>query len=65
MKKWIAVKTVNALKKVMMGKIVVKKMELQKWIVAKMANAPRKDMMEKTAANMRKIINNNLSNSVI
>ena len=52
---WIAVKTKNA----------VKKMEQQKWIAAKTANAPKKDMMVKTAAKMKKIINNNLSNSVI
>ena len=54
-KKWIVVKMVNALKKVMTVKIVVKKMEQQKWIAAKMANAPKKDMMVKTAAKMRKM----------
>ena len=52
---WIAVKTKNA----------VKKMEQLKWIVAKTANAPKKGMMVKTAAKMKKIININLSNSVI
>ena len=52
---WIAVKTKNA----------VKKMEQQKWIAAKMANAPKKVMTVKTAAKTRKIININLSNSVI
>ena len=65
LKKWIAVKMVNALKKAMMVKIVAKKMEQQKWIAAKMANAPKKGMMVKIAAKMRKIININLSNSLI
>jgi len=60
MKRWIAVKTANAPKKAMMGKIAVKKKEQQRWIAAKMANAPKKGMMAKTAAKMRKIINNNL-----
>jgi hypothetical protein len=64
-KKWIAVKMVNALKKGMMVKIAAKKMQQQKWTVAKMANAPKKGMMVKTAAKMRKIINNNLLKSVI
>ena len=64
LKKWIAVKMVNALKKVMMVKIAVK-MEQLKWIAAKMANAPKKDMMVKTAAKTRKSININLSNSLI
>ena len=45
--------------------IAAKKMEQQKWIAAKMANAPKKGMMAKTAAKMRKIINNNRSNLVI
>ena len=65
MKRWIAVKTANAPKRAMMGKIAVKKKEQQKWIAAKMANAPKKDMMEKTAAKMSKSININLSNNVI
>ena len=56
---------VNALKKAIMVKIVAKKMEQQKWIAAKMANAPKKGMMVKIAAKMRKIININLSNSLI
>ena len=64
-KKWIAVKTVSALKKVMMAKIAAKKMAQQKWIAAKMANAPGKDTTEKTAANMRKNININFLNRVI
>jgi len=63
-KKWNAVKMVNAQKKAMTVKIVAKKMEQQKWIAAKMANAPKKVMMARTAAKMRKIININLSNSL-
>src|SRR5215204_1403560 len=55
------VKMVNALKKVMMVRIVVKKMELQKWIAVRTANALKKGMMVKTAAKMSKIININLS----
>ena len=65
MKKWIAVKMVNALKKVMTVKIAVKKKEQPKWIAAKMANAPKKVMTVKTAAKTRKSINTNLSNNLI
>ena len=64
-KRWIAVKTANAPKRVMMVRTAAKKMALQKWIAAKMANAPRKDTTEKTAANMRKNININFLNTVI
>ena len=59
-KKWIAVKMANAVKKGMMVKIAVKKKEQLKWIVVKTANAPKKDMTVKTAAKMRKSININL-----
>ena len=56
----IAVKMVNALKKVMTAKIAAKKIKQQKLTAVKMANAPKKDMTVKTAAKMRKTINNNL-----
>ena len=65
MKKWIAARMVNALRKDMMVKIAAKKMDQQKWIVAKMASAPKKVMIVKTAAKMNKIININNSNSLV
>jgi len=48
-KKWIAVKTVNALKKGMMEKIAAKRVQ-RKWIAAKMVNAQKKDMMGRIVA---------------
>ena len=48
-KKWIAVKMVNALKKDMMEKIAVKKVQT-KWIAVKMANAQKRGMMERIVA---------------
>ena len=56
---------VNAQKKVMMVRIVVKKMELQKWIAVRTANALKKDMMVRTVAKMSRIINFNFSKSLI
>ena len=56
---------VNALKKGMTVKIAVKKKGQPRWIAVKTANAQKKDMTAKTAAKMRKIINNNFSNSLI
>ena len=61
----IAVKMVNALKKVMTAKIAAKKIKQQKVTAVKMANAPKKVTMEKTAAKMSKSININISNSLI
>ena len=55
LKRWIVVKMVNALKRVIRVKIVVQMVQ-KKWIAAKMVNAPKKVMMGKIAAKRKELL---------